>query len=647
MTTLSAWHATRNAAVAATQAERMTRFGLRPLTDSVGADVPPIIRRLSGGAVWAWQPGTAPSDNASIRVGLAGRRLHIGHLSLARDVAKFQGDGFPATFVGRPGRDAESVRLLIERIGQFGGVEPTRIIDLDAPQVRAFEDRVLESLTLGRMSQVYGWNTTTPLKLLQDAVTMMSFFLYESGDEPSVALVDAGQIPHTALLRTASRRLAIPTPHVAYRRLLPGLRSTTERASVHRPDSTIFLDEPRDVVRSRFMTAVTGGRASAEEQRSRGGEPTACPTFEMIELLCDPGRAADAADRCRAGTVLCRDCKTEHADEVVAAITRRAPRAGTSTAVPAALRNTARTLYRPPPPRPIELEAEIAQYAGVAPEQVVVGNGSTEILDWIMREQTRPGRSILATAPTFELYEHLARRHGLHYDTVQWNAERHNHDLNRLAAALTGEHVAVVTDIPHTVSGASVPWADLLASVAPRLDGGAKLVIDNVYGEYMSHPVAVTPQLLEERGELVVCRSLSKAHCLLGARVGYALTSAAYAGRLRRHQLPYGISSLASAAAHATLRDAAALRRNVDANRQAYRTVTSELDRLDIRYVATDANFLLIDLGDRREQALAVLRACGLRFRDGARWQLTAMIQVHLIDEATVAPLVRALRALR
>lgn len=646
MTEVDDWHAARNATVAASQADRMVRFGLRPMVaDDVA--LPPVACRLAGGAVWAWQPGAASSDLASVRVGIAGRRLHLGHLSLARDIAQFQAKDFPVTFVGRPGRDAEPVRTLIERIGQFGGQEPTLIIDLDDPQVRAFEDRVLASVTLGRMRQVYGWDGTTALTLLQDAVTMMTFFLYESGDEPPVALVDGGQISHTALLRTVSRRLGVPTPHVAYRRLIPALRSTTERASVHQPDSTIFLDEPADVVRSKFMTAITGGRPSAEEQRSRGGNPTACPTFEVIEVLCRPDRAAVAVERCRSGAVLCRDCKVEHADEVVAAITRRAPRAGTSNAVRTALNNVAPTLYRPPPPSPVKLEAEIARHAGVAPDQVVVGNGSTEILDWIMREQARPGGSILATTPTFELYVQLARRYGLRYDALLWDAEDSGHDLDRLASAVTGEHVGVAVDIPHTVSGTSVPLADLLASVGPRLTGGAKLIIDNVYGEYMTHPVEVTPQLLQEHGDLVVCRSLSKAHCLLGARVGYAMTSAAYAERLRRHQLPYGISSLAIEAAYATLRDTAGLQRNIAANRQAYRTVTSELDRLGIQYLPSEASFLLINLGDRREQILAILRACGLRFRDGARWQLTEMIQVHLIDEATIAPLVRALRGLR
>ncbi|WP_204038545.1 aminotransferase class I/II-fold pyridoxal phosphate-dependent enzyme, partial [Micromonospora qiuiae] len=138
----------------------------------------------------------------------------------------------------------------------------------------------------------------------------------------------------------------------------------------------------------------------------------------------------------------------------------------------------------------------------------------------------------------------------------------------------------------------------------------------------MAQPLTLTPRLLEERDELVVCRSLSKAQCLLGARVGYAVTSAGYAGRLRRHRLPYAVSALAATATHASLVDDNNLRRTIAFNRRAYGTLTAELDRLRIKYAQSDANFLLIDLGDRRDQVLALLRACGLRFRDGSRWQL-------------------------
>lgn len=649
------WHATRNAEVTVQHAARAHRFGLQPLTPP-SHDQPAIIRHLATRTAWAWQPGTGlPTETREARVGIAGNRLHLGHLSLARDISWLQGKGYSIAFVGRPSRSADTglaMQELIQRVKQFGGHEPSRMIDLDSPAVRPFEDQVLSALTLGRMRQVYGWDADTSLRLLQDAVAMMSFFLYPPGEAPGVALVDAGQAPHTALMKTVARRIAASTPHVAYRRLVPDLRRRFGRASVHEPDSTIFLDESPDVIRQKFMATITGGRASADEQRTCGGDLAACPAFEMIELLCSPDRATAAARRCRAGDVLCRDCKMEHADEVVAGfhptdLRHVALGAGISPSVPAALLTASQTLHRPPPRNATALESEIAGYAGVTPEQVVVSHGTTEVLDWIMREQTADVHAALATSPTFELYEQLAVRNGLRFDQVAWDRPTLRHDLTALAEAVTDEHVALVVDVPHTVSGTSVSLPDLVASVVPLLSGGAKLIIDNVYGEFMAHPLALTSQLLEERDELVVCRSLSKAHCLLGARVGYVVTNAAYADRLRRHQLPYGVNSLASAAAHASLRDHAGLLRNIAANRQAYTLLTGELDRRHLSYTRSEANFLLIDLGDRHDQVLALLRARGLRFRDGARWRLPAMIQVHLIDEATVAPLVRALRDLR
>ncbi|NHW87212.1 hypothetical protein HA066_22565, partial [Escherichia coli] len=138
---------------------------------------------------------------------------------------------------------ATVVELLAERVKQFDGRAPDRVIDLDAAEVRAFEDDVLSGLVLRRMRQVYGWSDDTRLSLLRDAVTMMSFFLYEQSPRGSIALVDAGQATHTALMRTVSDRLAAPTPYVAYRRLVPNLRRRGGRASINDPASTILLTD--------------------------------------------------------------------------------------------------------------------------------------------------------------------------------------------------------------------------------------------------------------------------------------------------------------------------------------------------------------------------------------------------------------------
>lgn len=160
--------------------------------------------------------------------------------------------------------------------------------------------------------------------------------------------------------------------------------------------------------------------------------------------------------------------------------------------------------------------------------------------------------------------------------------------------------------------------------------------------EFLTQKKRLTADLIERYGTVVVCRSLSKAHCLLGARVGYAVTSAANADRLRHHRLPYAVNSLSPAAAEAALGDPETLAQNVAASRQAMAALNGCLDRIGLRYAPSQANFLLIDLGDRRDQILDVLRARGLRFRDGGRWQLPTMVQVHVIDAPSTAALISA-----
>lgn len=352
--------------------------------------------------------------------------------------------------------------------------------------------------------------------------------------------------------------------------------------------------------------------------------------------------------------MLCGECKAGHVDEVVAAVDRHRPRpaqdaasvAGCAPAVTTAVAVASRSLYRPPPRNVDALERAIADYAGVEADQVVVANGVTQVLDWIFHEQARclPERgSVLAGEPTFELYRELAARHRMSYRTVPWDGPMGGHRLTDFAAVMAeGIDAVAVVDSPHTVSGVPTSLADVLTGLVPSLRPRARLVVDNVFAEFMARPMRLTANMIEGYDGLVVCRSLSKAHGLLGARIGYAITSAGYAARLRCHRLPYAINSLSLGVAHAALRDTDTLARNVAASRQAMAALTSCLERAGLRYAPSDANFLLIDLGDRRDQILDVLRRRGLRFRDGGRWQLPTTIQVHVIDAPSVAALISA-----
>jgi Aminotransferase class I and II len=172
----------------------------------------------------------------------------------------------------------------------------------------------------------------------------------------------------------------------------------------------------------------------------------------------------------------------------------------------------------------------------------------------------------------------------------------------------------------------------------------AVVLLDLVCADFMRMPIAPASRLLSRYPRTVLFGSMSKAHCLLGARVGYALAATSLADRLRSQRLPYTMDSLALAAAHSALMDDQSRQRTVQASHEAQARLTATLQDLGIAYVRTEANFLLMNLGTRFAPVAWRLRAGGTPFRDGRRWSVPGWTQIHLIDVPFVEPLVEALR---
>jgi histidinol-phosphate aminotransferase len=337
---LAEWNQQMNRATAAVEARRVQQFGLR-CTEEEAADeqVAALLNQISGSDIWAWQASrdalmnAIAADNRLVRVGFSARRLHLGHVGLARDAAERldRGDDLLVFVAGRnasldapPAIGQFYSALAMFRRGQVGDIHLVRAgVDIE---LRQFEDQILAPVRLGRMLQIYGWNSDSPLHVLRDAAAMMGFLLFRpkviEGSLGSMAFVDVLQAPHIALMQSVSRRSNMPTPVVLHRRLLPDLRHLGRRMSAGNPSATIFADDEEHLVRRKFLGAVTGGRVSIREQNERGGDPTRCPAFEVVELLCSPPRAATTLRRCLSGDLLCKDCKLAHVDEVVHALAR-------------------------------------------------------------------------------------------------------------------------------------------------------------------------------------------------------------------------------------------------------------------------------------------------------------------------------------
>ena len=205
------------------------------------------------------------------------------------------------------------------------------------------------------------------------------------------------------------------------------------------------------------------------------------------------------------------------------------------------------------------LRAALAGYAGVDPEQVVLGNGSNELIDLVMRLCLEPGHGVILCPPTFSMYRFFAFL-GHHPVWAVPRGEDFSVDVAAIKALVRegGERR------PRLLFLASPGNPDGLAIPRQVVEGLLRLplvvVVDEAYIEFGG--ASVLP-LLAEQGNLIVLRSFSKWAGLAGLRLGYALLSPRLARYLERIRVPFNVNAAAVLATLATLEDLPAVRANV------------------------------------------------------------------------------------
>lgn len=195
---------------------------------------------------------------------------------------------------------------------------------------------------------------------------------------------------------------------------------------------------------------------------------------------------------------------------------------------------------RYPDPQPDALRERLAWLYDCRPERVIAGRGSDEAIDLLVRALCEPGQgAIVTTPPTFGMYAVSARLHGVRVVEVPLVEDSNGFRCdaeNVVRGALESGARLVFLCSPGNPTGQSVPLA-VVSGIAERLRGRAIVVVDEAYQEYASQPSAIT--LLDGLDNIVVLRTLSKAHALAGARLGVAIADPELIAVLRRCQAPY------------------------------------------------------------------------------------------------------------
>ncbi|MBB1471607.1 MULTISPECIES: histidinol-phosphate transaminase [unclassified Luteimonas] len=275
---------------------------------------------------------------------------------------------------------------------------------------------------------------------------------------------------------------------------------------------------------------------------------------------------------------------------------------------------------RYPEPQPATLRAALASLYGCEPDQLLVGRGSDEAIDLLVRALCRAGiDAVLATPPVFGMYAVSARLQGAPLIEVPLRDADAGFELDAdalVAAAVQGNARIVFLCSPSNPTGGAIPLA-LVADIAARLAGRALVVVDEAYAEFDTQASATT--LLASCANLAVLRTLSKAHALAAARIGCVIADADLIAALRACQAPYPVPAPCAALALAALApDAlATTRARVDlvvAERERMRLALAGLPGVR-RVYPSAGNFLLLRFADAGA-ALAALQAAGVVVRD-------------------------------
>lgn len=281
---------------------------------------------------------------------------------------------------------------------------------------------------------------------------------------------------------------------------------------------------------------------------------------------------------------------------------------------------------RYPDPQPRALVDALAGLYGVPADTLVVGRGSDEAIDLLVRALCVPGRdAVLATPPVFGMYAVSARLQGarlVDVPLVEGDAGFAIDAEAIVAAARTQGAKVVFLCSPANPTGQAI-GRDTVSAIAAALDGVALVVVDEAYAEFASvegdgESGGALPLRARHRN-LAVLRTLSKAHGLAAARVGCAILDPALARVLRACQAPYPLPAPCIALALAALQPAALAqtRARIDTVRAERERLRARLAKLpDVRRVyASDGNFLLVRFAGA-QAAFDALLAAGVVVRD-------------------------------
>lgn len=230
----------------------------------------------------------------------------------------------------------------------------------------------------------------------------------------------------------------------------------------------------------------------------------------------------------------------------------------------------------------------------VVPDNIILGNGSNEIIDIAVRTFMGLGDEAVMATPSFVVYSMAVRSVG--GKAIEVPLKSYRHDLDQMVDSITEKTKIVFIANPNNPTG-TINKRDEFEKFMDKIPEGVLVVVDEAYREYVSDPdYPDTLRYLNSKKNILILRTFSKIYGLAGLRIGYGLSSAGIIREMNKIREPFNTNTLAQLAALYSLKDDEHVKRSIEVNEEGKIFLYKALEELRFRYVPTEANFIYIIL---------------------------------------------------
>ena len=286
--------------------------------------------------------------------------------------------------------------------------------------------------------------------------------------------------------------------------------------------------------------------------------------------------------------------------------------------------------HRYPDGSSFHLRAAVARKHGLDPAQIVFGNGSNELIEFVGHAFLKPGDEMIISQYAFAIYEIVGRL--FQAKIVEVRAKNYAHDFERMLDAVKPSTRVMFVANPNNPTGTACR-REKLRELILAVPDHVLLVLDEAYQDFLEQPLDSAAFIRQGqkpgRENLLILRTFSKAHGLAGLRIGYGLSRPQVAEALERVRQPFNANAIAQAAAAAALDDDAHIRRTFVQNLEGRARIESEFRRLGLDFVPSFGNFVLVNVGDGQAIFDRLLHK-GVIVRPMGGYKLPAFIRVSI-----------------